>query len=141
MERGEIGFARVLALGAGYFGLVFAAGFALGTLRVVLLQPYLGPDASRLLELPFMVAISFFAARLIMRREGWVERMDALTIGLLAFILLLLAEMLIGSWLFRLPYSALLTDAMTPIGFLNLLAQSLLIVFPALVAGREHARS
>jgi hypothetical protein len=69
-----------------------------------------------------------------MRREGLMERMAALTIGLLAFILLLLAEMLIGSWLFRLPYSALLPDAMTPIGFLNLLAQSLLIVFPALVA-------
>jgi hypothetical protein len=49
--------------------------------------------------------------------------------------------MLIGSWLFRLPYSALLTDAMTPIGFLNLLAQSLLIVFPVLVAGRERSRS
>ena len=141
MERGEISFARVLALGTGYFGLVFAAGFALGALRVGLLQPHLGPDASRLLELPFMVAISFGAALLIMRRAGAAGRMDALTIGFLAFILLLLAEMLIGSWLFQLPYSALLTDAMTPIGFLNLLAQSLLIVFPALVAGKERTRS
>jgi hypothetical protein len=141
MERGEISFARMLALGAGYFGLVFAAGFALGTLRVVLLQPRLGPDASRLLELPFMVAISFMAARLIMHRAGAVGRMDALTLGLLAFVLLLLAEILIGGWLFRLPYSALLADAMTPIGFLNLLAQSLLIVFPVLVAGRERIRA
>jgi hypothetical protein len=141
MERGEISFARMLALGAGYFGLVFAAGFALGTLRVVLLQPRLGPDASRLLELPFMVAISFMAARLILHRAGAVGRMDALTLGLLAFVLLLLAEILIGGWLFRLPYSALLADAMTPIGFLNLLAQSLLIVFPVLVAGRERIRA
>ncbi|MCA3630824.1 MAG: hypothetical protein IOC35_10940 [Methylobacterium sp.] len=141
MELGEISFARMLALGAGYFGLVFAAGFALGTLRVVLLQPRLGPDASRLLELPFMVAISFMAARLIMHRAGAVGRMDALTLGLLAFVLLLLAEILIGGWLFRLPYSALLADAMTPIGFLNLLAQSLLIVFPVLVAGRERIRA
>ncbi len=138
MARGEISTARVLALGAGYFGLVFAAGFALGTIRVVLLQPYLGSGASRLLELPVMVAISFMAARIIMRRAGAVERMDALTIGLVAFILLLLAEMLIGSWLFRLPYSAIFTDAMTLIGFLNFLAQSLLIVFPAIVSALER---
>jgi hypothetical protein len=30
---------------------------------------------------------------------------------------------------------------MTPIGFLNLLAQSLLIVFPVLVAGKERIRA
>lgn len=137
MSQPEISTARLLALGASYFGLVFAAGFALGTLRVVLLQPYLGAEASRLVELPFMVAISFVAARHVMRRAGPLARMDALTIGLAAFILLLFAEMLVGSWLFRLPYSAIFTDALTPIGFLNLLAQSLLIVFPAIAAALE----
>lgn len=141
MRGAETSFARVLALGAGYFALVFAAGFALGTLRVVLLQPYLGADVSRLAELPVMVVISFLAARQVMRRAGPVERSDALAIGLLAFFLLLMAEMLLGRWLFRLPYSAILTDALTPIGFLNLLAQSLLIVFPALAAGWDRTAS
>ncbi|MCU0819156.1 MAG: hypothetical protein MUF11_07585 [Beijerinckiaceae bacterium] len=141
MGRGDISTARMLALGAGLFGLVFAAGFALGAIRVVLLQPYLGAGPSRLLELPLMVLISFLAARQVMRRAGAMERIDALTIGLIAFFLLLLAEMLLGRWLFRLPYSAILTDALTPIGFLNLLAQSLLIVFPALIAGWERTSS
>jgi hypothetical protein len=130
--------ARVFAFGAGYFGLVFAAGFALGFIRVVLLQPYLGASVSRLFELPFMVGVSFVAARHVMRRAGAVERVDALTIGLIAFLLLLVAEMLLGRLIFRLPLSAIFADALTPVGFISLLGQSLLILFPAIAAGRER---
>jgi hypothetical protein len=45
--------------GSTYFGLVLALGFALGTLRVLALAPYLGPTGAVLVELPIMLAASW----------------------------------------------------------------------------------
>jgi hypothetical protein len=84
------------AVGAGvtYFAVVFAAGFALGTLRVLTLAPYLGDAGAVVIELPIMLAFSWLACGLILHRwrvpAGWRQR---LAMGGVAFALLLAAEL------------------------------------------------
>ena len=50
-------FAGVLRAAAAYFAVTFAAGFALGTIRVAWLVPVVGERAAELMEMPVMVAV------------------------------------------------------------------------------------
>lgn len=43
--------------------IVFAAGFGLGTIRVLLLAPYFGELTSVVFEIPLMLLLSSFACR------------------------------------------------------------------------------
>lgn len=132
---------RMIPAAIAFFALVFGAGFALGTIRVVLLQPYFGASASQLAELPFMIVISYLAARFITRRMGPATRDQWLLIGLLAFLFLMTAEFVMGMLIFRTPLGAMLADLLTFTGALSLVAQSLIILFPALAAGWDRTRS
>jgi len=84
---------RTLKAGALYFLLVFGAGFALGTLRVLLVVPRLGARTAELIEAPLMLAVIFFAARWTVRRlavpSAWPRRLG---MGCIALGLLLAAE-------------------------------------------------
>jgi hypothetical protein len=133
--------ARIIPAAIAFFALVFGAGFALGTIRVVLLQPYFGASASRLLELPFMIVICYLAARFITRRIGPATRNQWLLIGLMAFVFLMAAEFVMGTFVFRTPLGTMLADLLTFTGALSFLAQSLIILFPALAAGWDRTRS
>lgn len=128
---------RCLVIAAIFAGLVFAAGFALGTIREILIRPVLGPDWSRIAELPVMIAITWFAARRVVVRFGVDE--PWLAIGMAAFVFLMLAEMLLGWAAFRLSPLRFLASFATPAGFLSGLAQASLIVFPMLAARRKEA--
>lgn len=89
----------MIAAGAGfcYFVLVFAAGFLLGIIRTLWLQPALGEAGAILLELPFMLAISLAAAIWLVRRLGVPARPgQRLLMGGIALCLLLLAELLLA---------------------------------------------
>ena len=59
---------QTLKAGALYFALVFGAGFALGTLRVLFVVPRLGGRNAELIEAPFMLVVTFLAARWTARR-------------------------------------------------------------------------
>jgi hypothetical protein len=133
--------ARIVPTALLFFALVFGAGFAMGAIRVVLLQPYLGANLSRLVELPVMVVISYLAARFITRRMGPATRNQWLTVGLIAFVLLMLAELVLGTLVFRTSIRAIFADMLTITGLLSLLAQCLIILFPALSAGWDRTRS
>lgn len=84
---------QILKAGALYFALVFGAGFALGTLRVLLVVPRLGARTAELIEAPVMLAVTFLAARWTVRRlavpPAWAPR---LAMGGIALGLLLAAE-------------------------------------------------
>lgn len=121
---------RALRAGALLFVLVFMAGFALGSVREILVRPYLGPDASRLLELPLMIGISWFATMFVVRRAGLADARAWFRVGSVAFLLLIVAELVLGEILFRRGLMAFIRDAMTLPGALSLLAQALLIVMP-----------
>ncbi len=83
----------VLKSGVVYFLLVFGAGFVLGPVRVLLVEPRVGARMAELLEAPVMLAVIVVAARWVVGRfcasSGKPVRFG---VGALALSLLLLAE-------------------------------------------------
>ena len=73
--------------GIAYFAIIFAAGFMLGTIRVLLLIPRIGETWAVLAELPVMMMLSWFVCGWLLRRFGvprdWGNR---LRMGGVAFV-------------------------------------------------------
>lgn len=91
---------RVLLAAMVYFALVMGAGFAFGTIRVLLLIPQLGPRWSELAEAPFMFAAILLAARHVVRsRLSDASLAGRLGAGLLALALVLGTEFTVVLWL------------------------------------------
>lgn len=88
----------MIRLAAVYFATVFAMGFVLGTLRVILLVPNVGARYAELLEIPVMLVAIYFAGRWIAFRAK--NSREALGIGFLALAMLLGAELLLAAILF-----------------------------------------
>ena len=91
---------ETLRAGGAYFGLVFGAGFMLGTLRTLWITPRVGARIAELAESPVMLTVSFFAARWVVRRFAvpptWSGRLG---MGLIALGLMLVAEFSLVLWL------------------------------------------
>jgi hypothetical protein len=84
--------------GLAYFTVVFAIGFALGTLRVLVMLPALGEILAVTLELPFILAVSWLASRwLVSRFEVEATFAPRVVMGGLAFALLMTAEVLLAT--------------------------------------------
>jgi hypothetical protein len=82
---------------ATYAAIVFAAGFVLGTARVLWLVPRVGIRAAELAELPLMLVVIFLAARWINHRFlAHCDQPSRLVVGLTALALLFLAELVLG---------------------------------------------
>jgi hypothetical protein len=82
-----------------YFLLVFAAGFVLGTVRVLFVVPALGVRTAELLELPLMLVIVAWVARFLTRRRPAAAiGGDAywLQVGAIACALMLLTDVGVG---------------------------------------------
>ena len=79
--------------GLGYFVVAFGFGFLLGTVRMLVIVPAVGEMSAVMLEMPIMLAISWFSSRWLVGRfrvpDGLAPR---LVMGGLAFALLMLAE-------------------------------------------------
>ncbi|MGE3174677.1 MAG: hypothetical protein AB7O97_18740 [Planctomycetota bacterium] len=85
---------------AAYFGLVFGCGFALGTVRQLLLLPRLGERAAELIELPFMLTAIALAGRWIARRHRDRPPRWHVALGAIALAMMLGAELTMA-WLLR----------------------------------------
>lgn len=90
---------RFLAAGVQYFVAVFAFGFVMGTIRVLLLEPRIGERYAELLEAPFMFAIIVYAARWAVRRNQLSRSFELIATGATAFSLLLATEFTAILWL------------------------------------------
>lgn len=79
--------------GTGYFAIVFAAGFLLGTLRVFALAPNIGEASAVLVEIPVILSIAWFASRWLITRSRHLDGiMQRLVMGAFAFCLLMFGE-------------------------------------------------
>jgi len=91
---------ETLKAGVVYFGLVFGAGFVLGTIRTLWVVPRLGVRTAELAEAPIMFGISILAARWAVRHVQvsplWPKR---LAMGCIALGLMLVAEFTLGLWI------------------------------------------
>ena len=89
--------AAALRGGILYFALVFALGFAFGVVRQTLVIPRVGELAAVLLEVPMLLALAWPICRRVVRRCAVPRALpDRLVMALVAFGLLMLAELLLA---------------------------------------------
>ncbi len=84
---------RALSAGMAYFAIVFAAGFVLGAVRNLLVVPRLGETGAVAIELPIMLAVSWWACRNVTARVPLGSIEERLLMGASAFAFLMMAEL------------------------------------------------
>lgn len=133
---------NALKAGFVYFLLVFAAGFALGTLRMLVIVPAVGELVAVALELPFILAISWIVCRRVLRRIHVPKLANyRLAMGALAFILLMLAEVLVSTQLVGRDLASHFALYRTLPVFMGLLGQIAFALFPLVRIADQAARS
>jgi hypothetical protein len=80
-----------------YFAVVFGTGLVLGPVRVLWLEPHLGPAIAELIEAPFLVIAMVGAARWVPKIARTTENLrSSASIGVGALVLLLMADFTVG---------------------------------------------
>lgn len=126
---------RALIAAAFYFQIAFAVGFALGTLRALLIAPRIGELAAVIIELPIILAASWgVAGRLIARYNVLPAQRPAM--GAFAFLLLIVTEAALAVLLFGRTIDEHLAHLRTTAGATGLAGQ---IVFAAIPTLRYRA--
>ena len=122
---------RIARAAALYAAALLAAGFALGTLRVLALAPRVGEVAAVALELPLMLGLAWLvAARLRRSRTGPGTGGALLGMGALAVVLLLCAEAGLAAGMFGQTVAGFLAGLATPHGLLGLAGQMVSGIIP-----------
>jgi hypothetical protein len=128
--------AIILKPALSYFAVVFAAAFAFGAVRVALIAPQIGALAAVALEVPLILGLSWFVAGRVLRR--WpLTFPQALAMGALTFVLLMLAEFALAYALSGQAPSDFAATILTGPGALGLAGQ---IGFALIPAFRIQAR-
>ncbi|HEY0419412.1 MAG TPA: hypothetical protein VGC80_07820 [Acetobacteraceae bacterium] len=120
---------QALKAAGAYFLLVSIAGWGFGPVREFWATPRYGALAAVLLEAPFMLAVSFFAARWVVRWSG----APRLAIGLIALLLLLVAELIGSVWLRGLSVTQILAAFAAPPGTVGLVLYLAFALMPVFV--------
>ena len=128
---------RTAAAALLYFALVFATGFLLGPVRVLWLEPKLGPFLAVLCEVPFLLAAMAFAARWVPRVVSLErEPQSLIAMGLGALALLQAADIVVGVGLRGLTLTAQVAQFATPQGLVYAAALVAFAAMPVLVNRR-----
>ena len=126
---------QTLKAGELYFGIVFGAGFALGTIRVVWVVPAFGTRVAELLESPIMLVVVIFAARWVVRRFSLPPTLAArLGAGFLALGFLLAAELTMVLGIRRLTLAEYIAGRDPVAGTVYVLLLLVFAVMPLLVS-------
>lgn len=128
---------RIMKAGVLYFGLVFGAGFVLGTFRVLWVVPRFGTRIAELMEAPIMFVVIIVAARWIIRHLAVPSTLSIrLGMGCVALGLLLVAEFTLVLWLRGLSISDYLASRDLVSGTVYYVMLGVFAIMPLLVARR-----
>jgi hypothetical protein len=129
---------RAAWAGLAYFGIVFAAGFGLGALRVLILAPRIGENAAVLVEIPIILAVSWASCDWLIKRMEVPTNLTArLIMGGLAFAVLLVAEVGVSMFGFGRTLSAHLEEYRRLPALIGLSGQVVFASFPIIQKTRE----
>ena len=124
---------NVLKAGIFYFFGVFALGFVLGTMRVFLLVPHIGPEIAVLIEIPLLLLFAWFFCRFLTARlDVSPETYDRLVMGSVAFALMIAGEALIATQLQALSVGEFLVAFDLPENRIGLGGQIAFALFPVI---------
>lgn len=127
----------LLRAGFTYFILVFAAGFALGVLRVGWAVERLGERTAELIEAPMMLLVVFLAARWVVARFRLPAAVaPRLGVGVLALALLLACELTVVLALRGMSLEEYLASRDPLAGAVYAVSLLLFALMPALLLGR-----
>lgn len=132
---------NVTRAAALYFALVFGAGFVMGPIRVLWLEPALGVTSAVILEAPFLVLAMVFAARWAIewaRLSGGAP--SFLAVGLLALSAQLAADLAVGMGLRGMTLRDELAYFASPPGFVYVAALIVFMLMPAFVGLQQRRR-
>lgn len=121
---------RLVSPALAYWALVFAAAFALGVVRTLWLAPRIGDLAAVACEVPVTLAISWWAARRVIAWWQISKAADARTLGLIAFAVLMAAELTLARLLSGQSATQWAASLLTPPGALGLGGQVLFAMIP-----------
>jgi hypothetical protein len=125
--------ASAVLAGLAYAVVVFAVGFAFGTVRVLLLAPRTGELAAVAIEAPLMLLASWLLCARIVRWAGLPPaRLARATMGAVALAALLVLELVVSIAILGRTPAAHLAGYGTPAGLLGLAAQLVFAAFPLL---------
>ncbi|MGB8811895.1 MAG: hypothetical protein WCC57_01785 [Paracoccaceae bacterium] len=79
-----------------YFATVFSAAFAIGVLRTLVIAPAIGEMAAVLIEVPIVLALSWWVCAWVLRRIPVPTGLGRIGMGVVAFALLMVAELLLS---------------------------------------------
>jgi hypothetical protein len=132
---------RPLVAGTVYFLLLFALGFVLGTLRVLVVAPRLGEVWATLMEVPVMLLAAYAICGWAMRYWQVPPAIPVrLGIALWFMMLLLVFETILGVTLFERSLAELAATLTSPAGLLGLAAQGVAALFPLILERGENQR-
>jgi hypothetical protein len=121
---------KIFKAGSAYFAIIFSLGFILGTIRVLAVIPRIGEFAATLLEVPVILAASWFVSGwLIKKMQIAPDTASRLLMGAVAFGLTMIAEPLLGP-LFGRPFAEQWLALQRPAGLAGLAAQVLFGLMP-----------
>ena len=120
-----------LKAGTAYFAIVYAVGFLLGTVRVLLLSPLVGETAAVLVETPVMLLISWIATRWSAETFSVPAKLlPRGVMGVLAFALLIFGELAVSLLLFGRSLEDTLETYRSVPGMVGLSAQMIFALLP-----------
>lgn len=122
---------RSAQAGIAYAAVVFALGFAFGTVRVLLLVPRVGATLAVLMEAPLMLAASWWVSRRCTQYFS-VEAAAAarIVMGAVAFTVLMTLELALALLVFARTPAEYLASFQSAAGAVGLAAQVCFATFP-----------
>ncbi|MGE0661466.1 MAG: hypothetical protein AB7H66_05995 [Hyphomonadaceae bacterium] len=123
---------RLLGAATVYFLIVFGAGLLMGPLRVLWLEPVLGPFLAVLCEAPLLILAMWIAAGVAPRVAGLDAGLSAhFVLGVLALMFQLVADVAVGFGLRGMVLQDQLAYFGTPAGWVYVVSLVVFALMPA----------